>query len=103
MGGWGGLHSHYHVQPNYSVKVVLLSLELEQFGWASQNYDGCTCSSCGNCYSGCKIDVCLLYWVKTVMAILMFEITNSCNVRNGCCTGHNTNNINVDCCLGYYD
>ena len=23
-GGWWGLHSHFHVQPNYSVEVVLL-------------------------------------------------------------------------------
>ena len=21
--GWGGVHSHFHVQPNYSVEVVL--------------------------------------------------------------------------------
>ena len=23
VGGWWGLHSHFHVQPNYSVDVVL--------------------------------------------------------------------------------
>ena len=22
-GGWGGLHSHFHIQPNYCVEVVL--------------------------------------------------------------------------------
>ena len=23
MGGWGGVYNHFHVQPNYSVEVVL--------------------------------------------------------------------------------
>ena len=26
MGWWLGLHSHFHVQPNYSVEVVLLDV-----------------------------------------------------------------------------
>ena len=37
-GGWGGVQSHFRVQPNYSVEVVLclLSLGLRQYTEAAK-------------------------------------------------------------------
>ena len=29
VGGWGGVHSHFHVQPNYCVEVVLFCVVIE--------------------------------------------------------------------------
>ena len=36
-GGWGGVQSHFHVQPNYSVEVVLCC------GWGCDNEETLFC------------------------------------------------------------
>ena len=70
-GGWWGLQSHFHVQPNYSVKVVLLVVL-------------CCCWSCDNI--GGTVDSDFVSALKNVVIGFFFKFCLCALKKGALCT-----------------